>query len=137
MTKKQQKNGKCLMCGKPLSGRIGKKFCNQQCKNAWHNLKTKDFRMYHNRIITALNRNYSLLEKALREGVMSIDLMLLENQGFRPAYMTSYTTVRYGNDICRCFDISYCRSGTRIFKIKRDPLTTSSQEPALQRPERE
>lgn len=120
------------MCGKALSGRIGKKFCDQQCKNAWHNLKTKDFRMYHNRIITALNRNYSLLEKALREGLMSIDLLLLENQGFRPAFITSYTAVRYGNDICRCFDISYCRSSTRIFKIKRDAPATSSPELPLQ-----
>ena len=89
--------------------------------------------MYHNRIITALNHNYSLLEKP-REGVMSIDLML-ENQGFRPAYMTSYDgkmQTTYADASTSAIAVP-----AEIFKIKRDPLTTSSQEPALQRPERE
>lgn len=121
------------MCGKPLSGRIGKKFCDQDCKNAWHNQRTKDSRQYHNHIITALNRNYNLLDRALQEGLMSVDLMLLENQGFRPAYFTSYTPVRYGNDKCRCFDICYCRSNSRIFKIEREAQTIQGKEPTSYR----
>lgn len=112
---------RCPMCGAALVGRSGKRFCSPKCKNAWHNLRSRDARIYHNRIITALKRNHGILEQALREGMVSVDLMFLENKGFRPDYITSYTPVRYGNDCCRCFDISYCRSATRVFKIQRDP----------------
>ena len=108
------------MCGKPLLGRSGKKFCSPECKNAFHNRESRAFRLYRSRIITALGRNYEILREALDGGVLSVDLMSLENKGFRPSFVTGYIPIRYGNDCCRCFDISYCRSSTRIFKIRRD-----------------
>jgi len=113
----------CLQCGKPVHGRAGKKFCSEKCKNEWHNITTKRSRLARGRIITALSHNHSLLEKAVREGMLSIDLMTLENMGFRPDYMTGYTPGRNGAaGTCRCFDISYCRSATRVYKIRKEEL---------------
>ena len=110
----------CPQCGRPVSGRSGKRFCSEACKNGWHNEKTRESRLGRSRIITALSHNHSILEKVLRNGILSIDLMTLENMGFRPAYITGYTPARNGNGTCRCFDISYCRSATRVFKIRKE-----------------
>ena len=110
----------CPQCGKPVSGRTGKKFCSEACKNGYHNEMTRESRLGRSRIITALSHNHSILEKVLRNGILSIDLMALENMGFRPAYITGYTPARKGNGICRCFDISYCRSATRVYKIRKE-----------------
>lgn len=79
-------------------------------------------RLARSRIITALSHNHSLLEKALRGGLLSIDLMTMENMGFRPDYVTGYTPARNGAGTCRCFDISYCRSATRVYKIRREEI---------------
>ena len=115
---KEEKAFKCLNCGKIAYGRSDRKFCCQQCKNAWHNARTRESRLYRSRIITALGRNYNVLRSALERGELSIDLMTLQDRGFRPCYVTGHRSVRYGSDVCRCFDISYCQSASRVYRIR-------------------
>jgi hypothetical protein len=117
---KEEKEFRCLMCGRLDYGRADKKFCSPECKNAWHNALTKKSRLYRNRILTALGRNYTILNESLDRGELSIDMMTLEDRGFRPCYVTGYQPVRYGHDTFRCFDISFCRSASRIFRIRRE-----------------
>ena len=37
----QEKNKKCLSCGKLLKGRVDKKFCDDYCRNNYNNLYFK------------------------------------------------------------------------------------------------
>lgn len=117
---KEAKAYKCLNCGKTGFGRAGRKFCSQECKNAWHNALVRDSRLYRSRILTALGRNYSVLSEALARGELSIDIISMENRGFRPCYITGYIPGRYRGDRYRCFDISYCRSASRVYNIRKE-----------------
>lgn len=110
----------CLECGRVTYGRADKKFCSESCKNKWHNRQTSQSRQLRNRILTALNRNYRVLDEALASGQLSVDRALLESRGFRPAFVTGCTRVRYGHDILRCFDISYSQTASKIFKLRKD-----------------
>ena len=116
--KKVQKTYRCLNCGKEGVGRPDRKFCCVECKNAWHNSQLRASRLCMSRISTALGRNYKILRESLERGELSIDLMTLEDRGFRPSYITGYNPVRYGPDTYRCFDISYCRSSSRVYRIR-------------------
>ena len=109
---------RCLNCGAEGVGRSDRKFCSTECKNAWHNSQTRVSRLYRSRITTALARNYKVLRESMERGELSIDLMTLEDRGFRPNYITGYNPVRYGPDTFRCFDISYCRSASRVYRIR-------------------
>ncbi len=111
---------KCLQCGKVTYGRADKKFCSEACKNGYHNAKQQKSRLLRNRIQTALNNNYRILEDIVSSGKYSAELMPLEELGFRPSFVTGYTKVRYGHDVFRCYDISYSLSGSRLFKIRKD-----------------
>ena len=118
--KKEEVEYTCPMCGKIGIGRSDRKFCSAECKNRWHNAQGRSSRLYRSRILTALGRNYSILSEALERGELSVDMLTMEDRGFRPCYVTGYRTVRYGSDICRCFDISYCRSASRVYRIRRE-----------------
>lgn len=134
----EQKPFVCLNCGRTGYGRGDRKFCSAACKNAYHNAKTKSSRLYRSRILTALSRNYNILSEALARGELSIDILSLQDRGFRPCYVTGYMPVRYGSDVFRCFDISYCRSASRIFRLSREQEPTPSEPSGLSPiPERE
>ena len=51
----------CLQCGLPLVGRADKKYCDDGCRNAYHNARMMDAnricRPYHR----SLKQNYGLL----------------------------------------------------------------------------
>lgn len=118
--KKEEKPYVCLYCGKQGYGRADRKFCSSACKSAWHNEINKNSRLYRSRILTALNKNYIILREALERGELSTDIITMEDRGFRPCYVTGFWPARLGADIYRCFDISYCRSASRIYKIRRE-----------------
>ena len=118
--KKKMKPYRCLNCGREGVGRSDRKFCSVECKNAWHNTMGRSSRLCRSRIITALGRNYEILRESMERGELSIDLMTLEDRGFRPCYVTGYNPVRYGPDTFRCFDITYCRSASRVYRIRKE-----------------
>lgn len=112
----------CIYCGKSISGRTDKKFCGAACRNAFHNREKNESRSVRNRIMTALNVNYRILDTLIREDVGSISLLDIERLGFRPSFLTACLIKRGGHNEHGCFDISYCQSSSRIFNIHRDSL---------------
>ena len=109
----------CLECGDEIRyGRKDKKFCSNTCKNRYHNEIQHYSRSSRLRILGALDRNYSILEKLLRLNIRTISLGDLAQMGYNKEFVTSYHKVG-GHDEYRCFDIKYCCSGSRIFRIER------------------
>ena len=74
----------CLQCGLPLVGRADKKYCDDGCRNTYHNARMMDAnkicRPYHR----SLKQNYGVLSEHLQAGteVVHKDELLME--GFDP-----------------------------------------------------
>jgi len=118
--KKKVKATHCLECGDviPYGGRADRKFCCPKCKSKYHNKVTNDGRGIKLKILNALAKNYSILEELISTGTESITLTDAETLGFKTAYATSFHK-RERHLEYSCYDIKYCVSLTRIFKIHR------------------
>lgn len=110
----------CINCGEPLPfGRPDRKFCSAGCKNRWHNRrKYPDMEMVERRIFRILTHNHEVLDKLLRLGLRSMDIITLANLGFNQDYSTAYKKVGK-HDEYACFDIHYQLTPSRIKKIVR------------------
>lgn len=110
----------CLECGEPLvyAGRSDKKFCSRDCRNSYHNKTYRDGRLIKHRITAALSKNHDVLSKLLKMGVTSMSLPDLTQMGFNPEYITSFFKIGARTE-CRCFDIKYYITPTRIFSLSR------------------
>lgn len=111
--------GACLECGTVFYGRKDKQFCNATCKNKWHNRLLRERRQYRMETISALARNYEILEELLKENRQSAGLAELSELGFDPECVTGHRKGRYRHDEYSCFDISYYRSASKIFNVRR------------------
>ncbi len=124
---KKTRNGEgtCLQCGKPFYGRKDKQFCSISCKNRWHNQILQRQRQFRADTIAAITRNYEILEELLKDERTSASLTELEKAGFDPAFVTGYRKGSCRHDDFACFDISFYRSNTKIFNIRRKRLNGS------------
>ena len=110
----------CLECGEPIAygGRPDRKFCSCGCRNSYHNRGYREVRIIKHRITSALDKNHDVLSKLLRMGVTAISLPDLAQMGFNPEYITSFSK-NGGRTECRCYDIKYFLTPTRIFSLVR------------------
>ena len=51
----------CLECGRVLMGRADKKFCNDQCRNAYNNNANKESSNLIRKVNNRLRKNYKIL----------------------------------------------------------------------------
>ena len=111
----------CLECGEPIAygGRPDRKFCSCGCRNSYHNKNYREERIIKHRINAALNKNHDVLSRLLRMGVTSMSLPDLAQMGFVPEYITSFSR-KGGRTECRCYDIKYYLTPTRIFSLGRN-----------------
>ena len=79
----------CFNCGKPLVGRVDKKFCDAYCRNSLNNKNKRK----HERIIAAVNRqvrkNRSILQQLCPEGKATVRKERLLDLGFSFQYFSS------------------------------------------------
>ena len=109
----------CLECGDEIHyGRPDRKFCCENCKNAYHNRKARNSRITRLKVMHALDKNHGILEKLLKLGIDSIDLLELKHLGFDMSYSTSYRRVRCHDEYC-CFDIRYIMTPTKICAVSK------------------
>jgi hypothetical protein len=99
----------CLACGKPVKGRIDKKFCNDYCRNAHNNqLKSGSSNMVRN-INNALKKNRNILETILpeTEKMAKANKDKLLKLGFQFKYQTHTYTNQKGNVYFFCYEYGY------------------------------
>jgi ribulose kinase len=58
----------CLSCGKPVRGRVDKKFCDDYCRNAYNNAQKAPAYNFVRNINNQLAKNRRLLEEAIPAG---------------------------------------------------------------------
>lgn len=118
----------CLECGEPLSyGRGDRKFCCNACKNRHHNREARQWRSRYAQIIGILQKNHDILSHLVRIGIKSIPKADLLQLGYRAGFVTS--SARQGRrTVCRCFDIVFIDTETRIAGIAMESLPWDQQE---------
>ena len=101
----------CLACGKPLKGRIDKKFCDDYCRNNYNNqqkAKGSHSSLVRN-INNALLKNRKILESILPdEGeTAKANKEKLTRLGFQFRYITHTYTTKTGKTYFYCYEYGY------------------------------
>ncbi len=110
---------KCLECGDVIEyGRQDKKFCCDNCRNKFHNRVRRGSRKTKLKILSNLEKNYSILDNLLKINITSMSVMELQHLGFKFDCVTSYQKVRRHN-MFLCFDISFTIIADRVTSITR------------------
>lgn len=117
--RKDRSTPRCLECGDKINyGRTDKKFCSEDCKNRHHNHLARASRLLKRRVISALEKNYSILDDIVREGKTAVWISELTALGFNPGYATS-SRKQGRHHLYHCFDISYVMTPNRISSISK------------------
>ena len=81
----------CLYCGKELTGRTDKKYCNLHCKSAYQYQKIKEQpERFYNKVDNQLRLNRRLLKEYNKAGKSVIRSEVLIRQGFDPKFHTHH-----------------------------------------------
>ncbi|WP_431158791.1 hypothetical protein [Winogradskyella poriferorum] len=89
---------KCLNCGKKLTGRIDKKYCDPRCKSA-HQYKVEQERpeRFYNKVDNQLRLNRRILKEYNKAGKAVVRQSIFMAEGFDPNFFTHYWKNRKGN----------------------------------------
>ena len=78
----------CKECGKPLIGRIDKKFCNDQCRFLYNNKKKRVHEAAILNINQQLRKNRTIIKSLNPVGKTTVRRSLLKNMGFSFDFFT-------------------------------------------------
>ena len=111
----------CLSCGKPLKGRIDKKFCDDYCRNNYNNHQRSHGTggSYIRRINSILAKNRKVLESLLMSGEETVkaNKEKLVGLGFQFRYFTHSYTTKTGKTYCYCYDYGYLSLDNDLFLV--------------------
>lgn len=98
----------CLDCGKPVSGRRDKKFCDDYCRNNYYNQRTSETSEEFKAINQILKKNRKILEDLLPpDGKGKVSGKLLAEKGFNQTYLTHTYTTQTGSVYRYCYEFGY------------------------------
>jgi hypothetical protein len=114
--------GKCLFCNTVLQGRSDKKFCNDNCRNFYHNKNKSKSRSSIRKINIILNRNYEILEKLFTDNrkIPIVEEIKFVALNFDFAYSTHSVTDKEGRTVYYCYDFGYYRIQDTYFIVRSD-----------------
>jgi len=110
----------CLNCNKEIKiGRADRKFCNELCKNEYHNAEKLKAREEIASIDLALRRNRRLLKKVLGGKTEEIiGRETLEKMGFNFEYHTHHVRSKVkGYEYIFCYNYGYRDAGAGNVKV--------------------
>lgn len=97
----------CLECGESFSGRSDKKFCSDQCRNAYNNKINKDSKNLIRNVNNRLRKNWRILEELNPNGKRKIAKQKLDAKGFDFGLFTSIYKTKAGKVYYFCYDQGY------------------------------
>ena len=104
----------CQHCREHLSGRVDKKFCDDHCRNAYHNelrrARSAECRPIQQRIA----RNYKILQELRERGVREVHEAFLSGKGFDHRFCTQKSS---REDII-VFDLQLKKYGGDLYKLE-------------------
>ncbi len=100
----------CLYCKEPLEGRTDKRFCNAQCRSAYHNQQQNSADATIRSINKQLRANRSALKKACPQGKATVRKDFLKTLGMDFKHLTHTWKSNGGNLYYFCYDYGYTPS---------------------------
>jgi endogenous inhibitor of DNA gyrase (YacG/DUF329 family) len=102
----------CKDCGKLIDlsvGRRDRQFCNETCKNRYHNKQAFEEEKEAKRIVKILKKNRGILKKmSVRKDSDQISKERLQKEGFSFDYHTHFKNTKFkGYQYTFCFDYGY------------------------------
>ncbi|MCO6357937.1 hypothetical protein BXY85_0420 [Roseivirga pacifica] len=97
----------CLECGKTVVGRSDKKFCDDQCRNAFNNKQNADSNNLIRNVHNLLRKNRRILEELNPDGKSKTTRARLLEKGFDFTYHTSTYTTKAGAVYYFCYEYGY------------------------------
>ena len=97
----------CLVCTKPIKGRIDKKFCSDSCRNAFNNKNTSSRSSHIRNVNVILARNRKILEDFIVAQVLKVSRIKLEQKGFNFYYYTHVSIAENEMNCFFCYEYGY------------------------------
>jgi hypothetical protein len=105
-----EENRKCISCGKQLTGRIDKKFCDPFCKSSYHYRKDRmDTHAFYYRVEKQLKINRRILKAYNKAGKSTVRSEVLIKEGFNPNFFTHYWKSGKGDVYLFVFEFGFLR----------------------------
>ncbi len=103
----------CLYCGKPVKGRIDKKFCDDWCRNAHNNKRYSQSSVFVKNVNTILRKNRQIIEELIPQGkdVARTPRKKLAEKGFNFQYITHIHITQKGLTYYFCYEYGYLSIG--------------------------
>jgi hypothetical protein len=98
---------KCLECNEVIQGRVDKKFCSDQCRNAHNNVLNSDVTNFVRNVNNSLRKNRRILEANLKGETSKIGVQKLKDLGFNFNYYTNIKTTKNNNSYYFCYEFGY------------------------------
>lgn len=102
-----EENKSCLNCGRPMFGRIDKKFCTDGCRNAFNNELNRDVNNFIRRVNHTLRKNRRILAELNPNGKNKVHREKLAAYGFDFNFYTSTYTTKKGTTYYFCYEHGY------------------------------
>lgn len=100
-------NQTCLSCGKTVMGRADKRFCDDTCRNNYHNKQKADDQVHVRPINAILRKNRSILQQLNPTGKTNVHADTLRKAGFKFDYHTHHLTTQKGSTYVFCYEHGY------------------------------
>ena len=97
----------CLECSEKLVGREDKKFCSDNCRNAYNNKINKDSNNYMRNVKNKLRKNYRILSELNVDGKSKATRAKMINKGFDFDFFTNILHTKTGNTYYFLYDQGY------------------------------
>ena len=97
----------CLECAEKLVGREDKKFCSDNCRNAYNNKINKDSNNFMRNVNNKLRKNYRILVELNTEGKSKATRDKMINKGFDFDFFTNILQTKTGNTYYFLYDQGY------------------------------
>lgn len=97
----------CPVCGDPIIGRMDKKFCSDQCRNAYNNQRNNHSSETIKTINKILKNNHKILTSLNPEGKTKVTKKKLVSKGFNFDYFTSIYNTQKGTTYYFCYEQGY------------------------------
>lgn len=98
---------RCLSCGGDVSGRLGKKFCSDQCRAQFHNQKKNKDEKWIKGLNSLLRRNRTILKKLNPVGHSTVRLEVLKKHHFDFRFFTHQYRTAKGDTYFFCYEWGY------------------------------
>jgi hypothetical protein len=101
---------KCVNCQKVISGRIGKKYCDDYCKSNYNYEKNKlKDQSFSKSIDLQLKKNRRILKEYNKAGKATVREEVLLNEGFNPKFFTHFWRNAKGQAYLFCYEFGYMK----------------------------